>query len=248
MNADPQFTTPSYTRDTARQFARIVRRADGRALLQCAGRHGVIEMEMEGRPDGIRPAGYDSFLAMLQARVADTNGARPITPQDWMELDREFVLFQQRLTTAAVAAKEAVERGDQSAATRLYELCAADAQQCLQTIDLAGSAHPAGQLSAAQPTNRAGLHARQHLAEAYLEVIVGDRSAAEACIQAGIEKVSQLTPSPAMPDGARQPVLEELRNALETVRTQSASVETDPSKQCESSDRSPLIPPVPVQL
>jgi hypothetical protein len=49
--------------------ARRIDGADGRSKLQVRIDLGILQMEMDGRPDGGRPDGFDSLLAMQQDRL-----------------------------------------------------------------------------------------------------------------------------------------------------------------------------------
>jgi hypothetical protein len=83
--------------------AREVRARDGRLVLQIRVELGVLQLEVEGRPDGLRPHNFVSYLDYLRHRAA----ARGLTPggkaPSWSmeaihcaETDREFVQFYHR--------------------------------------------------------------------------------------------------------------------------------------------------------
>lgn len=50
--------------------ARIIKGDDGRKLIQMRVDLGLIQMEYEGRPDGLRPQGYESYLDHYRALAA----------------------------------------------------------------------------------------------------------------------------------------------------------------------------------
>ncbi len=48
---------------------RICQGADGREVLQMRLDMGVLQLEMDGRPDGSQPHGYESYLDYLIGRA-----------------------------------------------------------------------------------------------------------------------------------------------------------------------------------
>jgi len=59
----------SWPHEPGRINARRVTGADGRPKLQIRIDLGVLQMEMDGRPDGQRPDGFESLLALQQDRL-----------------------------------------------------------------------------------------------------------------------------------------------------------------------------------
>lgn len=55
--------------EPGRIHARTIAGDDGRSKLQIRLDLGVLQMEMTGRPDGTRPEGFESFLALQQDRL-----------------------------------------------------------------------------------------------------------------------------------------------------------------------------------
>ena len=49
---------------------RIIEAEDGRELIQLRIELGVIQMEMDGRPDGVAQDGFSSLLSLLEERGA----------------------------------------------------------------------------------------------------------------------------------------------------------------------------------
>jgi hypothetical protein len=80
------------------QDARIVRGEDGRELLQVRTPLGIEQLEMEGRPDGIRPHGMESALEFHLQRLAEIKAAGreagfELEPEDCAELFAEGTLY-----------------------------------------------------------------------------------------------------------------------------------------------------------
>lgn len=84
-------------------LAREIRARDGRRLVQVRIELGLIQMEVEGRPDGLRPHGFATFLDYLRHRAAAWAAPRADSDAPWTmsrdhcaEADREFVQFYHR--------------------------------------------------------------------------------------------------------------------------------------------------------
>ncbi len=76
--------------------ARVVRAADGREVLQMRVEMGLLQLEVDGRPDGQRPGGANSYFDYL-VKVAAKAGERfELSPEQCTEADREFMQFYHR--------------------------------------------------------------------------------------------------------------------------------------------------------
>lgn len=90
-----------YEPEPGETLAREVRARDGRIVLQVRQDLGILQMETDGRPDGLRPHGYLTYLDYLRHR-AGTRGRKRHAPTWTMsddhcvEVDREFVQFYHR--------------------------------------------------------------------------------------------------------------------------------------------------------
>jgi hypothetical protein len=76
-------------------LARIVKAADGREVLQMRVDMGVLQLEVEDRPDGTRPHGDATYYDYLRRR-SDDDPRFVLSPEQCMEADREFVQFYHR--------------------------------------------------------------------------------------------------------------------------------------------------------
>ena len=91
-----------YEPEPAEVIAREVRARDGRTVLQIRVELGVLQLEVGGRPDGLRPHGFPSYLDYLRYRAstrASGAGARAkwtMSADQCAEADREFVQFFHR--------------------------------------------------------------------------------------------------------------------------------------------------------
>lgn len=79
--------------------ARLVQARDGRQVLQLRVDLGVLQIEVNGRPDGQRPHGCETYFEYLrrQAQVARRAGeAFVLTEEQCLETDREFIQYYHR--------------------------------------------------------------------------------------------------------------------------------------------------------
>ena len=76
--------------------ARVVRAADGREVLQMRVEMGLLQLEIDGRPDGQRPGGADSYFDYLVKIAAKAGDHFELSPEQCTEADREFMQFYHR--------------------------------------------------------------------------------------------------------------------------------------------------------
>jgi len=76
--------------------ARLVRAHDGRDVLQMRIELGVLQMEVDGRPDGEQPSGHKTLLDAVMAEAAAVGEAFVLQEDQCFELDREFLQFYHR--------------------------------------------------------------------------------------------------------------------------------------------------------
>jgi len=76
--------------------ARMVRAVDGREVLQMRIEMGLLQMEVEGRPDGSRPQGSATYFDHLLQTSLYEDEDFELTEEQCEECDREFVQFYHR--------------------------------------------------------------------------------------------------------------------------------------------------------
>ncbi len=76
--------------------ARMARGADGRELIQMRIDLGVLQMEVEGRPDGEMPMGAATFYDALLTMAFEDGDRFELNPALQVEVDREFMQFYHR--------------------------------------------------------------------------------------------------------------------------------------------------------
>jgi hypothetical protein len=91
-----------YDPEPGEYLAREVRARDGRMVLQIRIELGILQLEIKGRPDGVRPHGCGTYLDYLQ-HTATVRGQAAGSKPPWMmsahhcaEADREFIQFDHR--------------------------------------------------------------------------------------------------------------------------------------------------------
>jgi len=92
-----------YDPEPGEVLAREVRARDGRMVLQIRIELGVLQLEVGGRPDGLRPHGFSTYLDYLRHSAAGRGQAPGGKAPPWMmsahqcsEADSEFIQFYHR--------------------------------------------------------------------------------------------------------------------------------------------------------
>jgi len=82
--------------DAVQPSARVVRHPAGREVLQLRVDLGVLQMEVDDRPDGSRPYDCDSILAWILQREKQVDADFRLSIEECLEVDREFSQFYHR--------------------------------------------------------------------------------------------------------------------------------------------------------
>jgi UvrB/uvrC motif len=92
-----------YDPEPGEHLAREVRARDGRKVLQVRVELGVLQLEVAGRPDAVRPHGFITYLDYLRHTAANrgpaTGGKSPhwvMSAHQCAEADREFIQYYHR--------------------------------------------------------------------------------------------------------------------------------------------------------
>ena len=75
---------------------RLVKASDRRDVLQMRIDMGVLQLEVDGRPDGELLQGFDTMCDLLAAETLDVGEDFVMTDEHCREADREFVQFYHR--------------------------------------------------------------------------------------------------------------------------------------------------------
>lgn len=76
--------------------ARIVKAHNGRKVLQMRVELGLLQMELEQRPDGTRPGGFDTYFDYLLSLAFKGGEKFELSEEQCGEADREFMQFYHR--------------------------------------------------------------------------------------------------------------------------------------------------------
>jgi hypothetical protein len=76
--------------------ARLVKARDGREVLQMRVDMGLLQMETDLRPDGLRPHGAETYYDYLVGEVIREGGSFRLSKEQCAEADREFVQYYHR--------------------------------------------------------------------------------------------------------------------------------------------------------
>jgi len=79
--------------------ARVIDASDGRQVLQMRVDLGILQMELSGRPDGLKPHGFSTYLDYLKHQAGQGRRAKQkfrMNEEQCMEADREFLQFYHR--------------------------------------------------------------------------------------------------------------------------------------------------------
>ena len=76
--------------------ARRITASNGRELLQMRVDMGLLQMEIDLRPDGIRPHGAETYFDYLVGEVVREGEEFELSSEQCTESDREFVQYYHR--------------------------------------------------------------------------------------------------------------------------------------------------------
>ncbi len=171
--------------------ARVIAGQDGVDIIQLRVELGILQMQLDGRPDGHGYRGGATVLEYLQARDAEDLD-EDAHEQIWADLRRELNQFNYRRLAFSSLADEAVHEDD----TELIRLYLArtlrDIDHCLAVLRFAqtyGREHFIGNLSLI-PTlifNRARLLARLRAAECRFDEAIEEAMAGAEALRASLE-------------------------------------------------------------
>jgi hypothetical protein len=118
--------------------ARIFTGNDGQPQLQLRLDCGIMQMSLDGRPDGEIPHKCQTMLEYLERRFAEKpefNDESDRADRDWDELDREMTQFYHRRLALLTIARKAQKEKNDELATSCYRRAARDAEYTLQAMD-----------------------------------------------------------------------------------------------------------------
>jgi hypothetical protein len=103
LNQDISSALAGWDFDPDQLQVRLIVGGDGLEKIQMRIDLGLIQMEIDGRPDGQRPEGFESQLDLHEARAAEAANAKreyPLSSDDCVVLMREGLQFYHRYLSA----------------------------------------------------------------------------------------------------------------------------------------------------
>lgn len=157
--------------------ARSCRGLDGRPLLQLRVEMGVLQMEVAGRPDGIRPESYDTYYDLMVATAFEEGEDFVLDAPRCVEIDREFVQFYHR-RVAWLALRE-------------FRRAVYDSDHTLALMDFSTAHAPTEDWVELHEQYRPFVLFHRTQAEALAELEESNPEAALAAIDRGVESILQ---------------------------------------------------------
>jgi hypothetical protein len=154
---------------------------DGRHKLQLRVDLGVLHMEAEGRPDGKRPMGHDSWLQFYQSRLGEHIAERGeeqgflLKPEDCQRLQQEAIQYYHRYICL-------FQLGDHSGVLR-------DTERNLEVFALLEKFSETPEVSAALAVFKPQVLLMRTRAQGALALEADDPRAAVRAIEAGVEAI-----------------------------------------------------------
>lgn len=185
---------------------------DGREKIQTRVDLGVLQFEVAGRPDGLRPHGCDTALAHFESTLRDhvekvgSEAGFLLSAEDCKELRHEAHLYYQRFLSNFVLEEFAAVEADTARNLRLLDFCHryAETESDRDALE----------------TQRAYVLMMNTRAAVYIAIARDDHATAMALLDDGIEEIRELTLlEPIAPDGEDPPELQVLGALREEVLT-----------------------------
>jgi hypothetical protein len=151
---------------------------NGRDVLQMRLDLGMLQLEVQGRPDGTRPHGCETFYDYLVRRTLDDGNEYTMTEEECDEADREFVQYYHRRICWL--------------ALRDFGLAMADAQHTLKLMDFCREHSPDEQWTMSHEQYRPFV--MFHRTQAAALAALGDKGAEAAVeeLNKGLDEIKQV--------------------------------------------------------
>lgn len=158
--------------------ARLVQAADGRQVLQMRVEMGLLQLEVDGRPDGLRPGGARTYLDFITGIARRAGDSFRLSTEQCAEVDREFMQYYHRRVCWL--------------SLREFRRAAEDADHTLRFMDLVRELSPEEEWTAAHEQYRPFVlfHRTQAATLATLEELGPEEAVAE--LNEGLERFRAL--------------------------------------------------------
>jgi len=226
MNKDINDILEKWPGERAEQSARKIVGLDGTELVQLRIDMGILQMFVDGRPDGEKPFGQPSLLEHLQ-RVTRTQPEPAVEADMWNELDREIMQYYHRRRALLILGARSHAEGNPADAAGYYVRAVRDADHNLQIMDFIKTHCGDEEYVESHEQYRPFVLMHRTLAEAQSELIRDDPDEAIERLKAGIRTIEDAYRQGEQADLADQdPSLAQLRALERQVRAEHNVVQT----------------------
>ncbi|MCA9260186.1 MAG: UvrB/UvrC motif-containing protein [Planctomycetales bacterium] len=108
-------------------MVRLVAAGDGREVLQMRVDMGLLQLEIEGRPDGECPHGFPTYYDYLVAAAFEEGDQFALDPSRCTEVDREFYQYYHRRVCWLTLKRYGLARVDAEHSLNLMDFSSANA-------------------------------------------------------------------------------------------------------------------------
>ncbi|GMU20962.1 MAG: hypothetical protein AMXMBFR13_10580 [Phycisphaerae bacterium] len=199
---------------------------DGTSFLQVRVDLGVLQLAVDGRPDGDQPHGYDSMLECLADQVRQYKHPLNISPTEWQALMREVLQFYRRRVTLMTLAQQAQEENDLEEAAACYVRAIRDANHNLAILDFLRDSCTGVEDLDDQESYRPYILMHRAMCEAQHALLEQDPDEAIEALKAGIAAIKGCSQTVAVSEDGEsermdvRPFVAELRRMEKRVRKQ----------------------------
>ncbi len=156
---------------------RLIRASDGRDVLQMRVDLGVLQLEVERRPDGLRPGGADTYLDYLLGLEFHRGERFELNEEQCAEVEREFAQFYHR-RICWLALEE-------------FRRAVSDADHTLALMDLVKRLSPSEDWTAAHEQHRPFVILQRTQAEAQAELVEHSPESAIQAVNRGLARLRE---------------------------------------------------------
>jgi hypothetical protein len=210
VNQDIDFVLRDWEYKAGVVQARLVDAAGGRQVIQMRVDLGVLQLETDGRPDGARPHGHDTYYDYLHERSRQaqrTGRSFVLSEEESQEADREFLQFYHRRVCWL--------------ALREYPRAIRDADHTLTFMDLVKRHSPGEEYTQAHEQYRGFVIFHRTQAASALQVEKNNPEQAVDEVRSGLERLKAFFTEFGIEEQMEEdPMVQHLRKIESTLREQ----------------------------
>ncbi|MBW7906119.1 MAG: UvrB/UvrC motif-containing protein [Phycisphaerae bacterium] len=189
MNLDLDLVTSDWHTPPDEICARVIRGMEGGELVQLKVDLGVLQMHMDGRPDGQRFHGMPSAAEFI---AHELRVHRDVGAADWAELNRELQQLNYRRLAFSVLADQALRDNNRAVSEPMLRRAFRDITHCLgilRTFERHQHAVPTSPaLRAALVYNRTLVASRLRVVEGLIDEAIDEIGQGRRCLDELLER------------------------------------------------------------